>query len=99
MSEAMADRIERLFARDRRMAWVFVVLLWVTVSFVFLAVNRFVTDGGIRLVLLIAALAILVFNTASIVAMIAHYRADRDHIYGLDLRHLGEARARRAAGD
>jgi hypothetical protein len=99
MSEAMADRIERLFARDRRMAWVFVVLLWVTVSFVFLAVNRFVTDGGIRLVLLIAALAILVFNTASIVAMIAHYRADRDHIYGLDLRHLDEARARRAAGD
>ena len=35
----------------------------------------------------------LIFNTAAILAMLRHYREDRDFIYGLDIRFLDEARA------
>ena len=42
----------------------------------------------------IGALLILIFNTASMLAMIKHYQADRDHIYGLDIKHLDENRRR-----
>ena len=30
----------------------------------------------------------LLFNSASIVAMIKHYSDDKEHIYGLDLHYL-----------
>jgi hypothetical protein len=57
-------------------------------------VDQFVSDGGIRIALVISALFLLAFNTASIFAMIRHYREDKEHIYGLDIRHLDENRAR-----
>ena len=34
---------------------------------------------------------------APVTAMLRHYREDRDHIYGLDIHHLDEHRARRRA--
>jgi hypothetical protein len=36
---------------------------------------------------------VLVFNTAAIMAMLHHYREDRDFMYGLDIKFLDEARA------
>ena len=45
--------------------------------------------------LLIAGAFVLVFNTAAIVAMLRHYREDRDFMYGLDIKFLDAARARR----
>jgi len=35
---------------------------------------------------------VLLFNTASIVAMLRHYTSDKHFIYGLDLKHLDEMR-------
>jgi hypothetical protein len=35
---------------------------------------------------------LLLFNTASIVAMTRHYAADKDHIYGIDIKHLDAGR-------
>lgn len=93
MAEPIASRIDRMFARDRLMAIMLVVLLWLCTAFVYFAVDKFVTDGGIRIALIIAALLLLAFNTASIVAMIRHYREDKEHIYGLDIRHLDENRS------
>ena len=74
------------------MAWIFVVLLWVTIGFVYFATDQFITDSTLRVVLTIGALLILIFNTASMLAMIKHYQDDRDHIYGLDIKHLDENR-------
>ena len=37
----------------------------------------------------------LIFNTAAILAMLRHYREDRDFMYGLDIKFLDEARAAR----
>jgi nicotinamide riboside transporter PnuC len=94
MAESIASRIDRMFARDRIMALVLVALLWLCTAFVYFAVDGFVANGGIRVVLIISALALLAFNTAAILAMIRHYREDKEHIYGLDIRHLDENRAR-----
>lgn len=94
MDPSLSARIERMFSRDRAVAWLLVVLLWITIAFVTLKVDGMVSDGGIRVALYVAALVLLIFNTASIGAMVRHYHNDREHIYGLDIRHLDENRAR-----
>ncbi len=92
IDQALRSRIDAMLSRDRIMAWIFVVLLWITIGFVYLATDQFITDWTLRAVLIIGALLILIFNTASMLAMIKHYQADRDHIYGLDIKHLDENR-------
>jgi hypothetical protein len=42
---------------------------------------------------LFAGAVILVLNTAAIIAMLRHYREDRDFMYGLDIKFLDAARA------
>ena len=42
--------------------------------------------------MLIAAAAVLIFNTASIGAMVKHYEDDKEFIYGLDIKHLDAAK-------
>lgn len=94
----MADlksRIESLYRSDVRGAVVMVVVLWATVLFVLKETWPFVPDQGIRTVLLIAAALVLIFNTAAILAMIKNYRADKDFIYGLDIKHYDATRNRR----
>ena len=45
-----------------------------------------------RTILMIGGAAVLVFNTASMGAMVKHYKEDKDFIYGLDIKHLDEMR-------
>lgn len=90
--QSLRSRIDAMLSRDRAMAWIFVVLLWITVGFVYVATDHFIADGTLRAVLTVGALLILIFNTASMLAMIKHYQEDRDHIYGLDIKHLDENR-------
>ena len=78
---------------DVRIAWAFVIGLWVSVIFVALATWNLAPGGGTRVLLLIAGAVILVFNTAAIMAMLRHYREDRDFMYGLDIKFLDEARS------
>lgn len=92
MAQHLARRIDRMFARDRAFALAMVAVLWVCVGFVYFAVDAHVRDGGIRAALIVGALLLLLFNTASIFAMVRHYREDKAHIYGLDIRHLDERR-------
>ena len=90
--QSLRSRIDAMLSRDRAMAWIFVVLLWITIGFVYFATDHFITDGTLRAVLILGAVLILIFNTASMLAMIKHYKEDRDHIYGLDIKHLDENR-------
>ncbi len=92
MNTDVRARIDAMFSRDKAMAWVFIVLLWVSIVFVYFAIIGFVEDGAMRVVLSIGALLLLIFNTASMLAMIRHYAEDKDHIYGLDIKHLDENR-------
>jgi hypothetical protein len=97
----MADldqRIEAMYQRDRLGAWLIVLLLWLaTLSVLFLSWS-YVPDSRIRAVLAIGAIAVLVFNTSSIAAMLKHYHTDKQFIYGLDIRTLDALKGRRNGG-
>jgi hypothetical protein len=88
-------RIDRMHKRDRVGALVFVAALWITILFVLGSVWSLVTVPELRIILLISGGLVLIFNTASILAMLRHYADDRDFIYGLDLKHLDEMRRQR----
>ena len=93
---SMAERIETMYRRDRLWAWVIVAVLWiVTLSVLFLAWPH-IPDRTVRLVALCGAGAVLVFNTASIAAMLSHYHEDKEFIYGLDIRGLDAMKAHKA---
>lgn len=93
MSQDLDRRIDSMFRLDCIWAWGFVVALWAVVGFVFFSINTLVDDGAIRTVLIVSAALLMLFNTASIGAMVRHYKHDKKFIYGLDIRHLDAARA------
>ena len=88
----LKDRIDTMFRRDRALAMVLVALLWITVLFVILAVRSFIADKSIEVICWIGAGVLLLFNTASIIAMFKHYAEDKEHIYAVDIRHLDAGR-------
>lgn len=96
MNRSLQSRIEAMFIRDRIMAIAFIAVVWLAVGFVYFAVNAWVDDTGVRLALSVAAALILLFNSASMIAMIRHYAEDKQFIYELDIRHLDESRAAKA---
>ncbi len=98
MSEDLSRRIDAMFNRDRLWAWTFVVVLWITYVLVFWGVVAVNSDGGITTAVVIGGGLVLLYNTASITAMIGHYAEDKQAIYGIDIRHLDEMRERRAHG-
>jgi hypothetical protein len=88
-------RIPAMHRRDIAAAWAFVIGLWLAIAFVVWATWAIAPSSAARTVLLIGGFAVLVFNTAAILAMLAHYREDRDFMYGLDLRFLDAQRGGR----
>lgn len=89
------QRIEAMHKRDVLVAWAFVIGLWCAITFVAVATWSLAPSGATRSVLLLAGAVVLVFNTAAILAMLRHYREDRDFMYGLDIKFLDEARGKR----
>jgi hypothetical protein len=73
-------------------AWAFVIGLWFAIIFVAIATWDLAPNAVARLMLLGAGAVILVFNTAAILAMLRHYREDRDFMYGLDMKFLDASR-------
>ena len=91
----LSKRIETMHRRDTAVAWAFVLGLWFSIIFVALGTWHLAPGSGARTALLIGGAIVLLFNTAAIVAMLGHYREDRDFMYGLDIRFLDEAREAR----
>lgn len=89
---ALGTRIDSMFSRDKAWAWGFVLVLWVVVIYVAISTIGMVEDGAVKAAILISGGLVLLFNTASIAAMVRHYSHDKDFIYGLDIRHLDERR-------
>ena len=85
-------RVEAMYRSDVRAAWLLVALLWIAVIFVLVMAWPYIPDSGVRLVVVIAAAAVLIFNTASIRAMVNHYAEDKHFIYALDIKLLDETR-------
>lgn len=93
MQESMKVRINKMYRGDIMFAWGFVIALWCSVIFVFFTIDEGITDSTLSTVLMIAGALVLLFNTASILAMVRQYSREKDFIYGLDIRHLDEMRA------
>jgi hypothetical protein len=89
------QRIEAMYQGDKRGAWLFIFFLWITIIFVLFMTWPYIPDTGIKTVVVLAAAAVLIFNTASISAMLKHYEEDKEFIYGLDIKHLDESRKNR----
>ncbi len=81
--------------RDVLIAWAFVAGLWLAMIFVAIATWDLAPNGAARVLLMIGGAIVLLFNTAAILAMLKHYREDRDFMYGLDIKFYDEARGRR----
>lgn len=97
MTSNLASRIDAMFLRDRIWAWGFIVALWLAVGIVFFSIYP-LAPGGVRIAMVVSAIVLLVFNTAAIGAMVRHFGHDKQHIYGIDIRHLDENRAMAAGG-
>lgn len=95
MTEDLERRIDAMLSTDRLWAWGLVIGLWLSYAFVFFAINTINTDGTIKLVLIIGGALVLMYNTASITEMIVHYKEDKNDIYGIDIKHMDEMRARK----
>ena len=85
-------RIQAMFRRDRGMAIGALMILWLTLGFVYFAVPHGFLTSPIGIVLSVAMVLLLLFNTTSVTAMLRHYREDRDFMYGLDLKFLDASR-------
>ncbi len=86
------QRIEAMYRGDVRGAWILVALLWIVILFVLIMSWPYIPDAGIKTIVALAAAAVLIFNTASIYAMVTHYAEDKDFIYGLDIKNLDAMR-------
>ncbi len=84
-------RIDAMFQGDKLWAYGLLILLWLSVLFVFLMVLPF-ADAGLTWAMAIGGGLVLIFKSASILAMTKHYSEDRDNIYGLDIHYLDEMR-------
>jgi uncharacterized membrane protein len=92
----LRPRIDSMYNSDVRGAVALVALLWIAILFVLYNTWPIIPDQGVRIVVLIGAAAVLLFNTAAIAAMITHYRADKDFIYGLDIKNADASRNRKS---
>ena len=94
LDPATAARAEAMHARDRWSAMLILAVLWATLIYTYAAVPHGFLGTPIGLVLLVSAVLLLLFNTSSVLAMLRHYREDRDYIYGQDLHNLDLNRQR-----
>lgn len=77
-----------MFSGDRAWAFGLVIALWALYAFVFYSMLPLLKDANVVYALFAVGGLVLLFNTASIIAMISHYADDKEHIYGLDLHYL-----------
>lgn len=97
MSElTQEERIEKVYRGDVLGAWSFVLALWLVMGFVAWATWDLAPNENVRYLLLSMGGLVLLFNTASIGAMVKHYKEDKAFIYGLDLKNLDAMRRRGA---
>ncbi|MEZ5524034.1 MAG: hypothetical protein R3E62_03545 [Pseudomonadales bacterium] len=95
MTNNINQRINSMYNRDRLFATLILIALWITIAFVYIQISKQVSDGNIQITLTIGALLLLLFNTASIYAMLRHYAQDKEFIYKIDIRHLDAARSQK----
>jgi hypothetical protein len=91
-------QMDAMYRRDRWMAVALVVVLLIVLPFVYIALWDNMPSTATKLVLAAAGAVLMVYNVASMLALVRNYKRDKDFIYRRDIAHLRELRvARRAA--
>jgi hypothetical protein len=90
-------QMQSMLDRDRLMAYGFVIAMLIVLPFILVAVWNDVPSTGVKVVLLASCAVVLLYNVASMVALVRNYRRDRDFVYRRDVAHLRERAALRAA--
>ena len=85
---SMRERIDTMFRNDRLFAYALLLGVWLAVWFVVAQVRALGPPGVLMGLVYLSALALCIFNTASIVAMVRHYEQAKEHIYRQDIEHL-----------
>jgi archaellum biogenesis protein FlaJ (TadC family) len=95
---SIQEQMEKMYQRDRWMAIASVVAMLIVLPFVYVALLENMPGTGTKVVLAAAGVVLLIYNVASMLALVRNYRRDKDFIYRRDVAHLRElAVARRAA--
>jgi archaellum biogenesis protein FlaJ (TadC family) len=95
---AVQAQMDTMYQRDRWMAIASVVAMLIVLPYVYIALLDNMPGTGTKVVLAAACLVLLVYNVASMLALVRNYKRDKDFIYRRDVAHLRElATARRAA--
>lgn len=95
---SLSSRIAQLARRDRVLAISFTVLMWAVLIFLCVVASATAPSPAITVVLLASALLLGAFNTASVLAMLRSYAANREAIYRDDVLLADRRRELRAQG-
>jgi archaellum biogenesis protein FlaJ (TadC family) len=97
-TEASVRReMNAMFRRDRWMAIACVIALVIVLPFVYIALWNDMPGTATKVVLAASGVVLLVYNIASMVALVRNYARDRDFIYRRDVAHLRELKVARRA--
>jgi archaellum biogenesis protein FlaJ (TadC family) len=95
---SIQEQMDTMYQRDRWMAIATVVAMLIVLPFVYVVLLENMPGTGTKVVLAVSGIVLLVYNVASMLALVRNYRRDKDFIYRRDVAHLRElAVARRAA--
>lgn len=97
MDPGLEARIQSMFRRDVLAAFVFAVVMWLTLIFTFTIAVSVIPDAVVKTTLAIAGAILGVFNTLGLISMARRYKIEREHVYGEDIHHLDANRRARQA--
>ena len=93
--KSVLAQMESLHKRDLAMAIAFVVGLLVVLPFLIIVLWSVMPDAGTKVLLVVAVVVLLIYNVASMLALVRNYRRDKNFIYRRDVAHLRELRVAR----
>ncbi len=83
--KTLEARIDGLLRRDRILAVAFVVAMWAVLVYVCAVAVTTSPTPGVSVALIVAAILLGGFNTASVAAMVRRYRLSKESVYGPDV--------------
>ena len=95
--ESVRRQMDTMSRHDRWMAWACVVALIIVLPFVFITMWDNMPSTPTKVVLAGSGALLLLYNVASVLALVRNFARDRDFIYRRDVAHLREQRALRQA--
>ena len=83
--KTLEARIDSLLRRDRILAVAFAVAMWAVLVFVCAVALTTSPSPGVSVALVVAAILLGGFNTASVAAMVRRYRLSKESVYAPDI--------------